>query len=87
MTTADPSPFIVDLNDLTGSGPVQLSSFPDTVAQWDVSPYQNQHVQIKGCAPTWAHLLVAGRLFPVAARLEFLLDDGKAGKPVPVFSK
>jgi hypothetical protein len=41
-------------------------------------------VHLVGCAPTWAHLLVAGKLFPVVAKLDFVIDDGKDGKPVEI---
>ena len=76
----------IDLNDLTEGG-VQLSTFPEKVAQIDPIPYKDKHVQIKGCAPTWAHLMVAGRLFPHAKALDFLLDDGKGGKAIEIFRR
>jgi hypothetical protein len=73
----------LDLNDIA-SGKVELASFEQKVAALDLSPYKGKHVQMVGCAPTWAHLLVAGRLFPVVAGLDFVIDDGKDGKPVKV---
>ena len=76
----------LDLNDLA-SGKVELATFQAKVNALDVAPYQGKHVQLTGCAPTWAHLLVAGRLFPIVSALDFVIDDGKDGKPVAVFGK
>ena len=77
---------ILDLNDLA-SGKVELASFQQKVSSLDISSYEGKHVQLAGCAPTWAHLLVAGKLFPVVAGLDFLIDDGKEGKAVSVFQE
>lgn len=87
MSTDTNESVLLDLNDLTGSAPVQLATFAEKVKALDVEPYRDREVRIKGCAPTWAHLMVAGRLFPVVRKLEFLLDDGKDGHPLPVFEK
>ena len=76
----------LDLNDMA-SGKVELASFQQKVAELDLANYQGKHVQLTGCAPTWAHLLVAGRLFPVVGALDFVIDDGKDGKPVSVLTK
>lgn len=73
----------LDLNDLA-SGKVELASFTQKVSTLDIGPYKGRHVQLAGCAPTWAHLLVAGKLFPVVSALDFLIDDGKDGKVVEV---
>jgi len=73
----------IDLNDITGGG-VQLDTFKDALEKVDFSKYTGKHVQIKGCAPTWAHLMVAGKLFGLAAGLDFLLDDGKGGKTIEI---
>ncbi|MCG3204541.1 MAG: hypothetical protein KCHDKBKB_01256 [Elusimicrobia bacterium] len=73
----------LDLNDLA-SGKVELASFQQKVTTLDVTLYKDKHVQLVGCAPTWAHLLVAGKLFPVVGALDFLIDDGKEGKPVQI---
>jgi len=75
----------LDLNDIA-SGKVELSSFKSKLDALDLSTYQNKEVQVRGCAPTWAHLLVAGRLFGKVKRLEFLMDDGKEGVPVEVYN-
>ena len=77
---------VLDLNDIA-SGKVELASFQQKVAALDLNSYQGKHVQLTGCAPTWAHLLVAGRLFPVVGALDFVIDDGKDGKPVSVLTK
>ena len=79
-------PILIDLNDIA-SGKVELTSFKTKVDSLDVSPYQNKHVRIQGCAPTWAHLLVAGKLFPHVDVLDFIIDDGKEGKVVNFFTK
>ena len=84
MSTAEK--VTLDLNDLA-SGRVELSSFRDKVAGFDVSPYKDRHVQLTGCAPTWAHLLVASKLYPVVSALDFLIDDSKGGTPVELFRK
>jgi len=76
----------IDLNDLTQGG-VQLATFKDALSKLDLSPYKGKHVQIKGCAPTWAHLMVAGELFPHVSALDFLLDDGKGGKTIEILKK
>lgn len=76
----------LDLNDIA-TGKVELSSFQQKLDAMDLSTYQGKHVQLTGCAPTWAHLLVAGRLFPLVAGLDFVIDDGKEGKPVTVLTK
>lgn len=73
----------LDLNDIA-SGKVELASFQQKVSNLDISSYKGKHVQLVGCAPTWAHLLVAGKLFPVVSGLDFVIDDGKAGKPVSI---
>lgn len=77
---------LLDLNDIA-TGKVELKTFQEKLdsLNWDL--YAGQEVQIRGCAPTWAHLLVAGRLFGKIKKLEFLIDDRKAGVPVEVFRK
>ena len=75
---------ILDLNTLV-SGPVKLEAFRDRLAGFDVSPYAGKHVQLKGCAPTWAHLMVAGKLFGVAHCVDFLMDDKKGPQPIEVY--
>ncbi len=74
----------LDLNDIS-QGKVELGSFKSKLDAFDLSVYHGKEVQIKGCAPTWAHLLVAGRLFGKVKRLEFLMDDGKGGVPLEVY--
>lgn len=76
----------IDLNDIA-SGKVELATFQQKVNSLDTSSYQGKHVQLTGCAPTWAHLLVAGKLFPIVSGLDFVIDDGKDGKVVEVVKK
>jgi hypothetical protein len=76
----------LDPSDLAG-GRVEFATFPSKVASLDPETYRGKHVQLEGCSPTWAHLLVAGRLFPTAAAVDFVIDDGKGGKVVEVFRK
>lgn len=67
-------------------GKADPQTFPAKIAAHDFSVYQGQHVQLRGCAPSWAHLLVAAQLLPRVARLDFLLDDGHGGQVIPVFT-
>ena len=83
MTAGNVEKVVLDLNDIA-AGKVELSSFQQKLASFDLAKFKGKHVQLAGCAPTWAHLLVAGKLFPIVAGLDFLIDDGKAGKPVEV---
>jgi hypothetical protein len=75
----------LDLNDIA-SGKVELATFQQKVNSLDTSTYKGKHVQLTGCAPTWAHLLVAGKLFPIVSGLDFVIDDGKDGKVVEIIS-
>ncbi|OGR82388.1 MAG: hypothetical protein A2901_08045 [Elusimicrobia bacterium RIFCSPLOWO2_01_FULL_54_10] len=77
---------VVDLNDIF---PVKASveDVQEKVAGWDVSPFKGKEVQLRGCSPTWAHLIVAGKLFGTAASVDFLMDDAKGGVSIPVFRK
>lgn len=77
---------VVDLNDIF---PVKanVQAVQEKVSQWDISSYKDKAVQIRGCSPTWAHLIVMGKLVGTAASIEFLLDDGKGGVPIPVYNR
>ena len=77
-------PKILDLNDIA-TGKVELKTFQEKLEAMDWDAYQGEEVQIKGCAPTWAHLLVAGRLFGRARKVEFLMDDRQGAIPIEVF--
>lgn len=79
-------PRVLDLNDIA-SGKVELKTFQLKLESLDWESFRGQEVQIKGCAPTWAHLLVAGRLFGTASRVEFLMDDRQGPVPIEVFRK
>ena len=79
---------VINLNDMLEPGcRVDLATFPRIVRGMDIKPFQGKHVQLKGCAPTWAHLMVAGRLFEQVQSIEFLIDNGKIGNPVAVYRK
>lgn len=75
---------LIDLNELfpPKANPQMVR---EKVSQWDVSQYKNKAVQLKGCSPTWAHLLVAGKLFGVAASIDFLIDDARGGQSIPIY--
>ncbi len=75
---------LLDLNQIM-SGKIDVAGFKQKLESFDLSPYAGKHVQIKGCAPTWAHLMVAARLLGKVQALDFLIDDGKSGVPVEVF--
>ncbi len=76
----------LDLNDIA-SGKVELASFQEKLNNFDLAPFKGKHVQLQGCAPTWAHLLVAGKLVPLVTGLDFVIDDGKEGKVIEVLKK
>lgn len=75
---------VIDLNELFPAK-ANPQTVQEKVKQWDVSLYKNKSVQMKGCSPTWAHLLVAAKLIGTAASIEFLLDDGRGGQPIPIY--
>ena len=77
---------VIDLNDLFPAK-ASVQNVQEKIAQWDVSPYKDKPVEIRGCSPTWAHLIVAGRLFGTASSIDFLLDDAKGGIPIPIYRK
>ena len=86
MTTVSAEKVLIDLNDLF---PVKSSpkDVAEAMAKWDVSAYKDKPVQICGCSPTWAHLIVAGKLFGHVASVEFLMDDAKGGIPIPIYER
>ncbi len=75
---------LIDLNDL-----FPAKTNPQTVQEklktWDIASYKNKEVQLKGCSPTWAHLLVAAKLFGTVNSIDFLMDDGKGGIAIPIY--
>jgi len=75
---------VLDLNDIA-SGKIDVAGFKTKLEAFDLAKYAGKHVQIKGCAPTWAHLMVASRLQGKAQALDFLIDDGKGGITVEIF--
>lgn len=75
---------VLDLNDIA-TGKLDRESFAQKLSAMDWNQYDDAEVAIRGCAPTWAHLMVAGRLFGRVKQLSFLMDDGKTGVPIEVF--
>lgn len=65
-------------------GKANPADFADRVRTHDFTPYQGAHVQLRGCAPTWAHLVVASQLLPIVHQLDFIIDNGGDGVVVPV---
>ena len=80
-----PEKVTIDLNELF---PPKTSpqAVQEKLKNWDTSIYKGQSVQLKGCSPTWAHLMVAGKLYGTVRSIDFLLDDAKGGIPIPVYS-
>ena len=77
---------VIDLNELFPTK-ASVQNVQEKMAQWDVSPYKDKSVEIRGCSPTWAHLIVAGKLFGTVSSIDFLLDDAKGGIPIPIYRK
>jgi hypothetical protein len=82
----NPEKVVIDLNDLFPAK-ASVQNVQEKISQWDVSPYKDKSVQIKGCSPTWAHLIVAGKLFGTVSSVDFILDDSKGGISVPVYRR
>lgn len=76
---------VLDLSELLGL--VRLDEFPAQLEKVDFSRYEGKKVQMRGCVPVWAHLAVAARLMDRVEELEFLVDDGREGKPIQIYSK
>ena len=75
----------LDLNDLfPAKASVQVVQ--EKLLHWDTSSYKEKRVQLKGCSPTWAHLMVAGKLFGVAKAVDFILDNSKGGIVIPIYT-
>lgn len=79
-------PKSIDLMEMAG-GKVEFKTFSLKLDSVDWDAYKGEAVQLKGCAPTWAHLLVAGRLFGKASKVEFLMDDRAGAIPIAIFGK
>lgn len=75
---------VLDLNDLF---PPKSSAqnVQQKLSTLDLAPYKGKKVQLKGCSPTWAHLMVAGKLFGTALAIDFILDDAKGGIVLPIY--
>ena len=74
---------VLDLNEIA-RGKIDVAGFKAKLDAFDLARFAGKHVVLRGCAPTWAHLLVASRLQGRIAGLDFLIDDGKAGIPVEI---
>lgn len=74
---------VLDLNDIA-KGKIDVAGFRTKLDAFDLTRFAGKHVVLKGCAPTWAHLLVASRLAGKVTALDFLIDDGKSGIPVEI---
>ncbi|HEY5039672.1 MAG TPA: hypothetical protein VIJ93_11420 [bacterium] len=59
------------------SGKVTERSVAQTFPNFKQEDYQGKHVVIKGCAGTWAVMMLQHKLEGVAAHLSFALYDGK----------
>jgi len=75
---------VLNLNEVA-QGKLDREGFSAKLSQIDWGKYDGADVAIRGCAPTWAHLMVAGRLFGKVKSLSFLMDDGKGGVPIQIF--
>jgi hypothetical protein len=76
---------VIDLTELLGR--IELDTFEDKLKELDLTPYYGKRVQMKGCAPVWAHLAVAAKLIGKVEELEFLVDDGKGGRPLSLYRR
>lgn len=76
-------PAVLDLDELLGR--VDFDTFPQRLEEVDLSRYYGKRVQMRGCAPVWAHLAVAAKLIGRVEELEFLVDDGKEGRRLPIY--
>ncbi len=80
------APVTLDLADIQ-PGKVDVAGFTQKLSGYDLARFEGRHVLIRGCAPTWAHLMVAARLIGKVPALDFLIDDGKSGIPVEVYRR
>ncbi|MFQ5837754.1 MAG: hypothetical protein ACE5HJ_03120 [Thermoplasmata archaeon] len=76
---------VLDLTELLGR--IELETFQEKLEHVDLSPYYGKRVQMRGCAPVWAHLAIAAKLIGRVDELEFLVDDGREGRPLPIYRK
>ncbi|MFQ6012240.1 MAG: hypothetical protein ACE5LS_01150 [Thermoplasmata archaeon] len=76
---------VLDLSELLGL--VRLDDFVARLEKLDFSRYEGKKVQMRGCVPVWAHLAVAAKLIEQVEELEFLVDDGKKGKPIQIYAR
>lgn len=74
---------VLDLNKLIPGKP-DRETLGNQLATHDFQQYSGKRVCLRGCAPTWAHLMVAAKVIPLAGAVDFLIDDGKDGIIVPI---
>ncbi|GEM_PF-1735481 len=74
---------VLDLNSIV-SGPVAIDNFKNAVEAFDFSPYYDKHIQLRGCAPSWAFLMVYEKLASRVSAVDYLLDDGKRGVAIAI---
>lgn len=48
------------------------------LAKEDLSKFKDKIVQLRGCAPTWAYMILSHRFEGIAKGVEFRLADGKS---------
>lgn len=76
---------VLNLDEVLGL--VRLDTFQEQLEKVDFARYEGKRVQLRGCAPVWAHLAVAAKLIPQVEELEFLVDDGKEGRLLRIYAK
>ncbi len=55
-------------------GKVEAGTFKEKLDSMDLSQYKDKTIQLKGCGPVWAYLMVAHRLNGIAKGIEYLPD-------------
>jgi hypothetical protein len=58
-------------------GKVTDASVRMKLPQFQPEKYRGKHVVVKDCAPTWAAMIIQRQMEWVAAKLSFVLHDGK----------
>lgn len=73
----------IDLSEIA-KGKITEDGFREKLEKIDLDSYKGKIVQLKGCAPTWAYLLMAWKLFGKVSGLEFLDYNGQS---VPIYKE
>jgi hypothetical protein len=78
---------VLDPRDFLAAGVFREADFRGAVERFDWSRYQGKPVIVQGCnsipIPTWAFLILATRLVPVAKSVSY----GELSRPIPVYGK